>query len=207
MITTTHMLISAMATTRPRMRGWMITLGWLGGLVPDLSMFAMVGMSRFMMEEGVSLWRQPDGLYWNAPWRPMSDLLHSMPIWGLLALIGWLVWRRSSGRWAIAGQALLVVSAGAFLHALGDFFTHTDDAHAHFVPLTDWRFSSPVSYYRSSHFGREFSMVELVFVAFAVWWMFTRFKQWSVRIITILVTLPFLMRLGVMFYRWADFGG
>lgn len=202
MVTTTHMLVAAFATTRPRMRGWMIFLGWFGGLFPDLPMFLMVGASR-MMDSNVALWRQPDGLYWIDPWKTMTDLSHSLPIWTVLALTGWLMWRRGGAKLAVGGQALLVFSAGAFLHAVGDFFVHTNDAHAQLLPFTDWRFHSPVSYYQSQHFGREFAFFELAFCLFAAFWLIRTFRSWTVRGLTVLMVVPVLLHTGLVgFHRF-----
>ena len=200
MVTTTHMLMAAFATTRPRMKGWMVFLGWFGGFFPDFPMFLMVGMSR-MMVGPVNLWRQPDGLYWTDPWRTMTGLSHSLPIWTALALCGWLVMRRATGRLALAGQAVLVFSAGALLHAVCDFFVHTDDAHAQLLPFSDWRFHSPVSYYQAAHFGREFSVLELGFCLIAGWIVFRAFSSWTVRTLVIVMVVPVLLHTGLIAFR------
>ena len=200
MITTSHMLMAAFATTRPRMRAWMIFVGWFGGLFPDLPMFAMVGASR-MMDGKVNLWRQPDGLYWTDPWRTLTDLCHSIPIWTVLALAGLLGWRRGGPRLALAGQALLVFAAGAFIHSLADLLVHTQDAHAHFLPLSDWRFHSPVSYYQRDHFGREFSVLELGLALVATWFLFRWFRSWTVRIVTVLTLVPVILHTGAILMR------
>lgn len=200
MVTTTHMLIAAFAATRPRMPGWMVFLGWFGGFFPDLPMFLMVGMSR-MMEGPVNLWRQPDGLYWIDPWRTMTGLTHSLPVWTALVLAGWFMMRRGAGRMVLAGQALLVFSAGALLHAVADFFVHTHDAHAQLLPFSDWRFHSPVSYYQASHFGREFSVVELAFCLVAGWALFRAFKSWTVRTMVVLMVVPVVLHTGAVAFR------
>ena len=200
MITTSHMLMAAFATTRPRMRAWMVFTGWFGGLFPDLPMFAMVGASR-MMDAPVNLWRQPDGLYWNDPWRTLTDLTHSIPIWVVLALIGWFGWRRGGPRLALAGQALLIFAAAALLHSVADLLVHTNDAHAHFLPLSDWGFHSPVSYYQRDHFGREFSMLELGFALVATWFLFRWFRSWTVRSVTVLTLVPVVLHTGAIILR------
>ncbi len=200
MVTTTHMLMAAFATTRPRMPGWMVSLGWFGGFFSDFPMFLMVGMSR-MMDGPVNLWRQPDGLYWTDPWRTMTGLTHSLPIWTALTLVGWFAMRRGAGGMVTAGQALLVFSAGALLHAISDFFVHTHDAHAQLLPISDWRFHSPVSYYQASHFGREFSVVELVFCLVAGWILIRAFKSWTVRAMVVLMVVPVLLHTGMIALR------
>ena len=197
MVTTTHMLMAAFATTRPRMRAWMVFLGWFGGFFPDMPMFLMVGASR-MMDGPVNLWREPDGLYWTDPWKTITDLGHSLPIWTALCLLGWLMWQRGRDKISVAGQALLVFSAGALIHSIVDFFVHTDDAHAQLLPFTDWRFHSPVSYYQPQHFGREVTFIELGFCVFATWWMFRHFRSWTVRGLSVLMIVPALLHTGLV---------
>ena len=41
---------------------------------------------------------------------------------------------------------------------------HHDDAHAHFRPISDWRFESPISYWDSEHYGNVFGALEMLFV-------------------------------------------
>lgn len=193
MMTTSHMLMAAGATTRPGMRGWLITLGWLGGFVPDSSMFAMVAAARMNLTPTSNLWRRPDGLYWVDPWATLSDLLHSIPIWGAVLLLGLLLWRLAGGKWATAGLACIVFGAGALLHSIADLLTHTNDAHAHFLPFSDWRFSSPVSYYQRAHYGEIFRIFEMTLDAALAIYLVVRFKQWSVRILAVLLAVPALL--------------
>ena len=200
MVTTTHMLMAAFATTRPKMRPWIVFLGWLGGLFPDVPMFVMVGMAR-MAESPVNLWRQPDGLYWVDPWRTLTGLTHSIPIWTILVLAGWFGWRRGGGWLATAGLAVLVFSAGALLHSVADLLVHTHDAHQHFLPFSNWVFHSPVSYYQRDHFGREFSVFELVFALTAAVFLFRWFRSWTVRIVTVLTLVPVVLHTGVVLLR------
>lgn len=190
MITTSHILMGAVVTTRANMRPWLIALGWLGGGFPDTSMFIMVAASRMGLAGSSNLWRKPDGLYWNEPWSTLTDMLHSIPIWGAIALLGYLLWRRTSGLWVNVGLALLVFSTGAFLHSIADMLTHTNDAHAHFLPLSDWHFNSPVSYWQRDHYGREFGIFEIFLNVGIVGYLIWQFKQWPVRIIAVLMALP-----------------
>lgn len=201
MITSTHMLMGALATTRPKMPGWLIALGWAGGFIPDASMFVMAGAARWIMAPGINLWRKPDGLYWVDPWQTLSDVSHSIPLWGVLCLIGYLIWRRSAGWVHWLGLGMLVFSGGALLHSVSDFLVHTDDAHAHFLPFTNWRFHSPISYYQPAHFGREFGVVELAFCIAAAYWIVRQFKQWPVRILAVLMLLPLFGHFGLMYFR------
>lgn len=201
MVTTTHMLMAAFATTRPKMRGWMIALGWFGGLFPDLGMFVMVGYARMAMPSA-NLWREPDGLYWTDPWRTLVDVSHSIPVWAVLAIVGLVVWRRVGTGWiANAGLAVLIFGTGALLHSVADLLVHNHDAHRHFLPLFDWVFHSPVSYYERDHFGREFSVFELGFCLVAAVLMFRWFRSWTVRGLTVITVLPALLHTGMILSR------
>ena len=183
MLTTSHILMGAALSTRPKMKSWMITLGWLGGFTPDVSMFAMVGLSRIGALGNAGLWRHPDGLYWNDPWLSITDYLNSIPIWGAICLLGIVLWRMSSSRVSTFGLAIVVFTSAGILHLFADLLTHVEDAHAHFLPISDWRFHSPVSYYRRDHFGAEFQIFETILSASLAIYLIIRFRQWPVRIL------------------------
>lgn len=189
MLTTTHMLLGASVATRPHFRGWQIAMGWLGGLAPDASVVLMVIASRTTGVGAGGLWNKPDGLYWQEPWQSLSAISNSIPMWAFLAIGAYVLYRvseRSKPIWV----GVIAFCVAALLHAICDFPVHTDDAHIHFWPLTDWRYYSPVSYYQSSHYGDIFRPLEAVFdivlAAFLVW----RFRQWTVRILAVLFAVP-----------------
>lgn len=198
MLTTTHALIAATATTRPYMKPWMITLGWLGGFAPDASVFLMVATARMSSVETPNMWRKPDGLYWQEPWQTFSAISNSIPMWLVMALVGFYLLRKT--KYKQCGMALLVFGAGALLHVLADFPVHTDDAHVHFWPFTDWRFHSPVSYYQHDHFGNIVGPVEMVADIAMAGFLFWRFHQWPVRIMAVLMVVPTFLSLRFLFF-------
>lgn len=195
MMTTTHVLMAAALTTRPHMKGALITFGWLGGFVPDAPMFMMVAASRMGATETQNLWRQPDGLYWTWPWGTAIDYSHSIPIWGVLLLLGYLLWRRARDRWREIGLIVFVVAAGAFLHSFVDLLVHTNDAHAQFLPVSEWRFHSPVSYYQRDHYGLWVGLLEAAIGISIAVWIVTRFKPRPPRILAVVLALPYLANL------------
>jgi len=199
MMTTTHVLMAAALTTRPGMKGTLITYGWLGGFLPDATMFAMVGASRVGWTSTQNLWRQPDGLYWTFPWGTAIDYSHSIPIWGGLLALGFFLWHRAHHRWREIGLIVFVIAAGALLHACVDFLVHTNDAHAQFRPFTDWRFHSPVSYYQPDHYGRWVSLFEAAMGISIATWIVMKFKLWPPRILAVLLALPYLGNLWFLF--------
>ena len=117
--------------------------GWIlaGGLLPDLAMFVFVGWYAFVLGEAPS---QIFGVeYFRPGWQLTFDLMNSIP----LASAGLaLAWWRGSARWS-------GLFASVILHCLLDLPLHHDDGHRHFLPLSDWRFESPVSYWDAAHLG------------------------------------------------------
>lgn len=108
----------------------------LGAFAPDLSLYLMAGVSILVL--GISPQRVFGTLYYSPEWQQVFAVDNSFVLWGIgFALALW------SGRgWAIA------LTGAALLHLAFDFPLHSHDARAHFWPLTDWKFISPVSYWQ-----------------------------------------------------------
>ncbi|WP_170387452.1 cobalamin biosynthesis protein CobQ [Ruegeria atlantica] len=138
MNTPSHLLIGAAAFARPA-RGAILWAAMLGSLLPDLSLFVMVGVSLFIL-------RIPpqvvfDELYFSPAWQTVFAIDNSFILWGLALALG--LWR---------GWRFLTVAASAgLLHLALDFAVHADDGRPQFWPLSDWVFHSPVSYWNSTH--------------------------------------------------------
>ncbi len=92
--------------------------------------------------------------YFQPNWQLFFDLFNSLPILGLSALICWK---------ARALRSLAFVSS-MILHCLTDLPLHHDDAHAHFLPISSWRFESPISYWDPRHHGRLLGAAEILLV-------------------------------------------
>ena len=70
------------------------------------------------------------------------------------------------------GESLVLAAlASMTLHCLADLALHREDAHGHLFPLSDWRFTSPVSYWDPAHYGLIFAACELVLVAVGSIWL------------------------------------
>jgi hypothetical protein len=199
MLTNTHILIAATALSRPRQKGWLIAAAWLGGFFPDFSVFVMVAVARLTGLGGGNLWRQPDGLYWQEPWQFLSAVSNSMPLWAAMALFAWQAGARMERMKPVASVAMLF-ALGCLLHVLLDFPVHTDDAHVHFWPFTDWRFHSAVSYYQRDHFGGIVGAVEMIAGLAMAAFLVVRFRQWSVRILAVLMAVPYFLSLGLLMF-------
>lgn len=146
--TPAHVVVSAVALGRGRWHGlWgPITLG---ALLPDLPMFGFYAYQRLMRGRAeAAIWGE---LYFDPDWQLFFDLFNSFP---LLAVAGAIAWRLGDAR-------SLALVASMTLHCLFDLPLHHDDAHAHFEPLTSWRFESPLSYWDPAHYGRVVAALEL----------------------------------------------
>ena len=168
MNTPTHMLTAAALLTESgdRRRNWAVVFG---ALLPDLSIFALVGWARLI--EDVShhqIWRH---LYWQEPWQTLSAIFNSYVVWAVLALLAyWLGWR-----------VLLFAAGAAVVHLSLDFPFHASDAHKHFWPLTDWRFHSPLSYWDTNHHSHYVMAAEVAVCLVAISMLWQRFSGWLVR--------------------------
>ncbi len=123
-----------------------------GAVAPDLPMVAFYAVQRYGLERASrEIWSHD---YFQPHWQAFIDIFNSFP---LIALAAWIAWRLRRTAWFV-----FFLSMG--LHCAADFPVHHDDAHAHFFPLSSWRFESPVSYWDPRHHGRQFRQFERWFV-------------------------------------------
>lgn len=126
-----------------------------GAVLPDLSMFVFYGYQKSIGSSEQEIWGT---LYFQENWQCFFDVLNSIPI----AILLYVIFRWLKVRWA----QLLVASAG--LHMFCDLPLHHDDGHRHFLPLSNWRFESPISYWDPDHFGFFVAAIELGFAVSAL---------------------------------------
>lgn len=110
-----------------------------GALLPDLSLYLMAGTSIFLM--GISPREVFNELYFSPAWQAVFSVDNSFFVWGAGLAAGF--WLRK--RWLVA------LCGAALLHVALDFPLHHDDGRAHFWPLSNWIFESPVSYWDVHH--------------------------------------------------------
>lgn len=146
----------------------------LGAVAPDVPMLVFYLWERLVL--GVSESRIWSERYFDPGWQVVFDIPSSIPLLGIaLCILLVLIGRRSTaghipsaGVTASPRRAKLTAStlfvASMILHALGDLPLHREDAHRHFFPFSDWRFTSPVSYWDPDHYGGYAAVAEIVLV-------------------------------------------
>ncbi|WP_419938960.1 hypothetical protein [Candidatus Palauibacter sp.] len=146
----------------------------LGAVAPDAPMLVFYLWERLV--RGVSEGRIWSERYFDPGWQVVFDIPSSIPLLVIaLCILLVLVGRRSTaGRIPSAGVAATprtarltawtLFVASMILHALGDLPLHREDAHRHFFPVSDWRFTSPVSYWDPAHYGGYAAAGEVVLV-------------------------------------------
>ena len=155
MNTQSHILMGALLFGKPLPK--LALAGALGGLVPDLPMFAIVAALRLGGHPFEEIFGK---LYWERWWQVCNAVSHSFLLWGVLAAASGIVLFKR-GRSAAPRAALLFAFSGAALvHSCVDFLVHREDAHMQFWPLSDWKFVSPVSYWDQAHYGGWFGLFE-----------------------------------------------
>ena len=120
-----------------------------GAVVPDATMFVFYGYQKFMGADEASIWNE---LYFLDHWQYVFDVFNSFPIALVLLICAW----HFKCRW------LQLFLLSAMLHMVFDLPLHHDDGHRHFLPLSNWRFESPISYWDPKHFGRIVAPIELL---------------------------------------------
>ncbi len=150
MFTQTHLLIGAAVFARPG-RPAVALAGILGALVPDSDVWAMFVVERLQGASGCEVFHYR---YWEQPWTTLQMVMNSIPAYLAFIALG-LASLLLAGSWSRRIALIAIVFASsALLHVGFDFLLHHDDARAQWMPLTDWIFRSPVSYWDPRYYGR-----------------------------------------------------
>ena len=105
-----------------------------GAIIPDLSLYLMAGWH--LAVAGTPPEVVFGELYFSDAWQSVFWIDNSMVLWGIALVIG-LMWR---------SPVVIALCGAALLHLVLDFGLHHDDGRAHFWPISNWIFASPVSY-------------------------------------------------------------
>jgi len=92
--------------------------------------------------------------YFQPEWQLLFNGFHSIPLLAAAALLSWCA---GSVGWLAFFSSML-------LHSLTDLPVHHDDAHAHFLPFSSWRFESPISYWDPRHHGHVLGALEILLI-------------------------------------------
>ena len=173
MNTPAHLIVGLAAFGKPGRPG--VTAAALaGGLLPDLSLYVLAGGALALGETPERVFRE---LYYSDAWQAVFRIDNSVFLWGALLALG--LARRVPWLAALAGAGLA--------HLALDLPLHHDDGRAHFWPLTDWVFASPVSYWDPAHWGGWVGAAEVALcggLAVAIW---RAFREAWVRAATVLL--------------------
>lgn len=141
-----------------------------GAILPDITMFVFFG---YKLLVGVPVKTIFQSHYFLDHWQLFFDLFNSIPIYLVLAAFFYRL------QWRVG----FLVCASALLHCVCDFPLHHDDAHRHFLPLTHWRFESPVSYWDENHFGYYIARIEFLATVVGSCWLLQKKFSTTVRIV------------------------
>ncbi|MEJ6403517.1 hypothetical protein [Yoonia sp. 2307UL14-13] len=87
---------------------------------------------------------------------------------------------------------MIALCGAALLHLFLDFPLHHDDGRAHFWPLTNWIFQSPVSYWDRNHYGNIAGPLEIVLSLGCCVILWRRFRHVAMRgLIAVLGAMEF----------------
>jgi hypothetical protein len=164
MNTPAHAVFNLALLGQKKQPQWNPLIIW-GALIPDLSMFGFYLWMKLATDvpEG-QVWRVE---YFKPSWQLLFDLFHSIPL--ALLGVGVMLYAKRTG------VALLFGSVA--LHALADLPLHHDDAHRHFLPLSNFRFVSPFSYWDPAHYGEILGPLELALMVVASVYVFRRVRS------------------------------
>ncbi len=135
-----------------------------GALIPDLSLYLLSGWHLLILGTSPSV--VFGELYFSDAWQSIFRIDNSIILWGIGFAIA-----------AMYKTAIGVALCGAALMHLGlDFLFHNDDGRAHFWPLTNWIFQSPVSYWDPDHYGTIVGAAEVTVSMLCCGILWVRFK-------------------------------
>lgn len=169
---------------------WVTAAALAGAMIPDLSLYLMAGVHLLVL--GTDPQVVFGQLYFSDLWQSVFRIDNSIVLWGIG--LGLAIALRSGWGIALCGAALL--------HLGLDFLLHHDDGRAHFWPISNWIFQSPVSYWDPAHYGRIVGVVEIIASLLACVWLWRRFVgKWMRGLIAVLALLESLPAIifGIMF--------
>ena len=140
-----------------------------GSILPDLSLYLMAGWHLQVL--GTPPQVVFGELYFSDTWQSIFRIDNSMVLWGIALVLGLM----------LRMPVLVALCGAAMLHLVLDFGLHHDDGRAHFWPITNWIFASPVSYWDSRHYGNIVGPIEIALSLACCAWLWRRYVEWWMR--------------------------
>ncbi|MCK0095405.1 cobalamin biosynthesis protein CobQ [Yoonia sp. F2084L] len=163
MNTPAHLIFGMTAFGKAR-RPAVTAAAFAGSLIPDLSLYLMVGWHLQVL--GTPPEVVFGQLYFSDAWQSIFRIDNSMILWGIAFGLGAMV----------RSQVMIALCGAALLHLGLDFLLHNDDGRAHFWPLSNWIFQSPVSYWDPDHYGNIAGAIEVALSLLCCGILWHRFK-------------------------------
>lgn len=175
MNTPAHVILNLAVLGRDaKSRTWPLLVG---AILPDAPMFVFFLWETLVVGAPQSeIWGEA---YFRDGWQDFFDIFNSIPLLIAAMLLCW----RFQFEWA------RWMFASALVHCFFDLPLHNDDAHRHFLPLSGFRFASPVSYWDPRHYGAFAAFGEVVVVCVGAGVLWTRHAHLAGRIALVLAAL------------------
>ena len=208
MNTPAHLIIGAAVFARPSDKA-ANSAALAGAIIPDLSLYVMAANELLIRntDPGIVFGQ----MYFSDEWQRIFAIDNSVFLWTAVLVMGLAL---QGNRAADLGNAAMspasrmksfpvranwiaVLGGAALLHLALDFPFHHDDGRAHFWPLSNWIFESPLSYWDPAHFGQIVGPLEGFLCLWLCVLLWRRFRGWPARsmiaaggAIELLMTVP-----------------
>jgi len=192
--TPAHLVLNTLVLGRGRWQDhWPSIMA--GALLPDLPILCFYAYQSLVL-------RNPERLIWTqayfAPdWQAFFDLFNSLPLIALFAVLAW----RARAR------GLFAFFCSMALHCLGDLPLHHDDGHAHFFPLSSWRFQSPISYWDPEHHGHFVLLGEMLLIVVGAYALARPQRPRGLRMTSVGLLVATVCYAGYAIVVWGAAGG
>ena len=144
----------------------------IGSVLPDITIFFMFFWALALGIDQQTLWRE---IYFQPEWQAIKNVFNSVPIILVILAIGF--WLKK--RW------VKLFSYSMLIHFVLDFFTHSNDGHAHFFPFSNWIYQSPLSYWDRNFNAQIGGAIELALLSVAVIYILPRLRTWWTKALVI----------------------
>ena len=190
MNTPAHVVLNSLVLGRGRWSAYCLPIT-AGALAPDMPILGFYLYERALrgVPERVIL----SHAYFAPRLQMLFDVSHALPLILLAALVAW----------SVSAQPWLAFFASMALHSAADFPLHNEDAHAHFVPLSSWRFRSPVSYWDAHRHGTVFLAAEVLLVIGGSLALLRRTPP-AWRVVGRLILVAYVALLGFALVMWTS---